>query len=127
MPATSKSQQRFFGLVRGVQKGKVSPDSVSPSIRKVAKSMSKNTVKKYASTPRSSLPERLVELMLYCLTEYKLFLEMKTPKSASLTDTYLSNLMQHTYENLNEDNKAIFLRLPLQMKAEVSYKILKQI
>ena len=50
MPAKSKQQQKFMGLVRAVQKGEVPKSKVSNAIKKVAKSMKKKEVEKYAST-----------------------------------------------------------------------------
>jgi hypothetical protein len=40
MPAKSKKQQRFFGLVRAIQKGDKSASTASPAARKVAGSIS---------------------------------------------------------------------------------------
>lgn len=57
----SKAQQRFFGMVRGLQQGKVKSSDVSPEVRKVAKSMSKKDVKDYASTNTKGLPEKVKE------------------------------------------------------------------
>ena len=48
MPAVSKAQQRFFGMVRAAQKGKMA--SPSAEVSKVASSMSKSDVKKFAKT-----------------------------------------------------------------------------
>ena len=54
MPAVSKKQQRFFGMVRAAQKGEM--DSPSPEVSKAASSMSKSDVKKFASTKHKGLP-----------------------------------------------------------------------
>jgi hypothetical protein len=40
MPSSSEKQRKFFGLVRAVQKGKVSPSKVGSGVSKVAKSIS---------------------------------------------------------------------------------------
>ena len=45
MPSVSKQQQKFFGLVRALQKGDVSPSSVSKKARDAAKSIKKSDVK----------------------------------------------------------------------------------
>jgi len=34
LPAKSKAQQRYMGMVHGVQKGTVEPGDVSPEVRK---------------------------------------------------------------------------------------------
>jgi len=50
MPAESKKQQRFFGMVHAVQKGELSPSEVGPAVRKAAKN---------ASTKHKNLPEKI--------------------------------------------------------------------
>lgn len=59
MPAKSKKQQKFFGVVRAVQKGEKSPDEVSPAAKKAAKSMSKKDVKDFAKTKSKNLPDKV--------------------------------------------------------------------
>ena len=59
MPATSKKQQKFMGLVRALQKGKVSPSKVSKKVKDVAKDMKQKYVKKYASTKHKGLPNKV--------------------------------------------------------------------
>ena len=44
MPSVSKQQQKFFGLVRALQKGDVSPSSVTKKARDAAKDMNEDTV-----------------------------------------------------------------------------------
>lgn len=56
MPAKSKSQQRFFGLVHAVQKGE--QDAPSEAIADAATSMSKSDVDDFASTKHKALPEK---------------------------------------------------------------------
>ena len=56
MPAVSKKQQKFFGIVRSVQKGEQSP--TTPEVAKAASSMKKGDVKKFASTKHKGLPEK---------------------------------------------------------------------
>jgi len=56
MPAKSKAQQRFFGMVRAAQKGEM--ENPSPEVAKTASSMSKSDVKKYAETKHDKLPEK---------------------------------------------------------------------
>lgn len=65
MPAKSKSQQRFMGMVHAHQQGELDtsnvPDDVMKEIRKAAKSMSKKDAKKYAETKHKGLPEEVSE------------------------------------------------------------------
>ena len=59
MPSVSKQQQKFFGLVRALQKGDVSPSSVSKKARDAPKDMKKSDVKKFASTKHKGLPRKV--------------------------------------------------------------------
>ena len=52
--AVSKSQQKFMGMVRAVQKGDMK--APSPEVAKAAKSMKKKDVKDFASTKHKGLP-----------------------------------------------------------------------
>ena len=57
--ALSKKQQRFFGIVRAIQKGEQEP--TTPETAKAAADMKKSDVKKYASTKHNKLPEKIEE------------------------------------------------------------------
>lgn len=61
MPAKSKAQQRFFGLVRSVQKGETPKKSVSKEVRDAAKDMSVKDVRDFASTKTKKLPNKVTE------------------------------------------------------------------
>ena len=54
--AVSKQQQKFFGLVRAIQKGEASG---SPEAEKAAQDMSKKDVKDFASTKHKGLPKKV--------------------------------------------------------------------
>ena len=56
MPAKSQNQQKFMGMVHAVQKGELSPNEVSPEVRKAAKTMKKKDAKDFASTKHRGLP-----------------------------------------------------------------------
>jgi hypothetical protein len=58
MPAVSKAQQRFFGMVRATQKGEM--ENPSPEVAKVAATAKRSDVKKFASTKHKKLPEKVV-------------------------------------------------------------------
>ena len=58
MPAVSKKQQKFFGIVRAIQKGEMAP--TTPETAKAAEDMKKGDVKKFASTKHKGLPEKKV-------------------------------------------------------------------
>lgn len=56
MPATSKKQQRFMGMVHAVQKGEMS--APSKEVAQAAKSMKPQDAKDFASTKHKGLPEK---------------------------------------------------------------------
>ena len=58
MPAVSKKQQRFFGIVRAIQKGEMAP--TTPETANAAATMKKKDVKDFASTKHKKLPEKVV-------------------------------------------------------------------
>jgi len=59
LPAKSKAQQRYMGMVHGVQKGTVEPGDVSPEVRKTAKTMKKKDAKDFATTKHKGLPMKV--------------------------------------------------------------------
>ena len=61
MPAVSKKQQRFFGMVRAAQKGEM--ENPSPEVAKVAASAKRSGVKKFASTKHKGLPMKKEEFI----------------------------------------------------------------
>ena len=58
MPAVSKAQQKFMGMVHAAQKGE---EPASPEVAKVAKDMSKKSAKDFASTKHDGLPDHVKE------------------------------------------------------------------
>ena len=56
MPAKSKSQQRFMGMVRAAQKGE---KPASAKVAKVAKSIGKGDAEDFASTKHKGLPKKV--------------------------------------------------------------------
>lgn len=56
MPAKSKAQQRFMGMVLNVKEGGKAP---SPAVAKAAKSMSKSSAEDFAATKTSKLPNKV--------------------------------------------------------------------
>ena len=56
MPAVSKAQQRFMGMVRAAQKGEMK--NPSPEVADAAASMKKKDAKSFASTKHKGLPEK---------------------------------------------------------------------
>lgn len=58
MPAKSKTQQQFMGLVRKCQK---TGECASPEIKKAADSMEVKDVKDFAETKHKGLPKKVTE------------------------------------------------------------------
>lgn len=91
MPAKSKAQQKFMGLVYALKKGDVKPSDVSKDVRDVAKSMKTKDVKDFASTKHTELPNK-VEMELEALIKkidekwsdkYKRSIDCNNPKGFS--------------------------------------------
>lgn len=61
MPAKSRVQQRYMGMVHAIQKGELDPDEVSPEMRKTARTIKKKSAKDFASTKHKGLPTRVTE------------------------------------------------------------------
>jgi hypothetical protein len=62
MPAQSKAQQKFMGMVHAAQKGDM--ENPSPEVAKVADSMSDKDAKDFASTKHAGLPDHVKEYIL---------------------------------------------------------------
>ena len=69
MPAVSKAQQRFFGMVRATQKGEM--ENPSPEVAKVAATAKRSDVKDFASTKHKGLPMKKTFKEFYQLSEKK--------------------------------------------------------
>lgn len=67
MPAQSKAQQRFMGMVHAAQKGDM--ENPSPEVAKAADSMSDKDAKDFASTKHKGLPDHVKEQLLKKLKE----------------------------------------------------------
>jgi len=67
MPAVSKAQQRFMGMVHAAQKGDM--ENPSPEVAKAANSMSDTDAKDFASTKHKGLPDHVKESLLKKLKE----------------------------------------------------------
>jgi hypothetical protein len=70
MPAQSKQQQKFMGMVHALQKGDMKPSDASASLKKVAQSMKKSDAKDFASTKHKGLPKKVKQEILNKLKEY---------------------------------------------------------
>ena len=76
MPAVSKKQQKFMGIVRSIQKGEQPASKFNKDAQDVAKDMKKKDVKDFASTKHKGLPMKkeilgkLKEMIRQELSEY---------------------------------------------------------
>lgn len=59
MPAVSQKQQKFMGIVHGLQKGTVDPSKVSGKAKDVAKHIGKKAATDFASTKHKGLPKKV--------------------------------------------------------------------
>ena len=92
MPAVSKKQQRFFGIVRAIQKGEMA--ATTPETAKAAATMKKKDVKDFASTKHKKLPEKKVA---------------KEEKTFSQKDKIMKRakpLHKHLYKNLHKGDSS---------------------
>lgn len=109
MPAKSKKQQKFFGIVRALQKGKKVPNA-SKKAKKVAKTISKKSAKDFASTKTKKLPEKkknvnesyLHELVSNAIDQFILEAEYKFSKikQINLDD-------KKTFRDVVDENKGV--------------------
>lgn len=59
MPAKSKSQQRFFGIVHAIQKGDLPPSKAHGKARETAMKMDPEDVGHFAETKHKGLPKKV--------------------------------------------------------------------
>ena len=69
MPAKSKAQQKFMGMVHALQKGELSPSDVSDKVKDVADRMDDKDAEDYASTKHSGKPEHVPKEVVRKLRE----------------------------------------------------------
>lgn len=70
MPAQSKQQQKFMGMVHALKKGEMNPSDASPEVKKAAQSMSSKDAKDFAATKHQGLPRKVKQEILNKLKEY---------------------------------------------------------
>jgi hypothetical protein len=70
MPAVSKAQQKFMGLVHALKKGDIGPEDVSADVEKAADSISDKDAKDFASTKHKGLPSKVEQLVRKMVREY---------------------------------------------------------
>lgn len=85
MPAKSKAQQKFFGMVRAAQKGELK--NPSKAVKKAAGSMSKKSVKDFASTKSKNLPKKIKESFSQKLTSILERIDPDLPTGVNVVPT----------------------------------------
>jgi len=98
MPAVSKKQQRFFGMVRAAQKGE---GASSPEVAKVADEISDKDAKKFAKTKHKGLPEK--KKMKESFTPHKMI--DPSTKKEYWADTYDKHLKYKKMGYVHEEKK----------------------
>ena len=89
MPATSKKQQKFMGIVHAIQKGEQPASKFSKAAQKAAKSMKKKSAEDYASTKHKGLPTKVKKEERDYKAEYKKF------QSSTKAKKYRAELNQY--------------------------------
>ena len=124
MPALSKKQQRFFGIVRAIQKGEQAP--TTPETAKAARDMKKGDVKDFASTKHKGLPEKKVskESVEVSEAEKKLPLVKMNKKASDLERDGNSKSMKRRDKIVNTMYANALIRSirKKKLKEETDYK-----
>ena len=129
MPALSKKQQRFFGIVRAIQKGEMAP--TTPETAKAAEDMKKGDVKKFASTKHKGLPEKKMkkesvseDAKMRRQSDEKLAAAHK--KFSSMDQSPANSFMKKRIEKeINRRKKTVKEAAELK-KAKINYKTTKK-
>lgn len=100
MPAQSKKQQKFFGMVHGLQKGTTKSSDVSAKVKKVAKSIKPDDAEDFASTEHTGLPDKVEESDGYT----------DSPEELKIKKNAVQSGMPKTRERRMEHKKHIKLR-----------------
>jgi hypothetical protein len=129
MPAVSKKQQQLFGIVHAYQTGKLSGNKVSAQIKKIAKSISPEEAKKYATTSHKSLKEILEHILqspAYTLLTLQEITTTATPQKVKgvVVDAFTSHMLLTVANRLSEHNKQKFLQYPLNEMVASAYKVI---
>lgn len=111
MPAKSKKQQRFFGLVHAYLNGKIK--NPSSDVKRVAKSMSSEDVDHFAKTKHEGLPEKVAE------TQEELAARWEAQRAAGLhMPSPVKQAPGAPYTSFLDRIAAMFAREPTQAELE---------
>lgn len=107
MPAVSKAQQRFFGVVRSLQKGDFPKSKATKDVKDAAKTMTRKDVKDYAKTKHTNLPEKVKKESLTSRQKFQLVCESVDAYN-QLFYKKLEKYGVHSPEQLTEEEKKRF-------------------
>ena len=109
MPASSKSQQRFFGVVKAMQKGDIPKKGRAG---KIAKSMNKDDVDDFASTKHKGKPEKVKrEMKVRNLIKKMVREELAKMNEGKLTEVSAGVNVFYFYKKANKDKNKFFKML----------------
>jgi hypothetical protein len=89
MPAVSKAQQRFMGMVHAADKGET---PASPEVAKVSKNMKDSDAKDFASTKHAGLPDKVREQIKSVVRE--VIREKNGISEMNVNDVHYKNIMK---------------------------------
>ena len=114
MPAVSKAQQRFMGMVYATKKGDMT--NPSPEVAQAAASMKKSDAKDFASTKHKKLPEKKVAKEAADFSQRDKVMKKAKP------------LHKHLFKNLHKgDRKDLFTNIFLRTCIRVIVMLMKDI
>lgn len=125
MPAKSEKQQKFFGMVYAYQKGKIPADKVSATVKRVAKTISPEDAKKYATSSTSEL-KTVMESFTYINETINDIMKLKKPDyiKGTLIDHYTAAMLKTVLSNLHENNQRALLSKSTDEIVALAYKMI---
>ena len=118
MPAQSKQQQKFMGMVHALKKGDMNPSDASPELKKAADSMSSKDAKDFASTKHKGLPKKVKQEIVKKLKEYA----NKMGTNTMGGDDYTSSKKGGLRDNDGYDNVDYNRNMPMDEGFKSEYK-----
>ena len=98
MPAASKQQQKFFGVVKAMQAGDLPKKGAAG---KVAKDMSKKDVDKYAGTKHKGLPKKVKQETMK-LSDIKKIIEQEIK---SLSEASMTRVTRQMWDKMDQEER----------------------
>jgi hypothetical protein len=129
MPAASKQQQKFFGVVKAMQAGDLPKKGAAG---KVAKDMSKKDVDKYASTKHKGLPKKVKKETMK-ISELKNMIKeeilslLEAPMDKTFSKDYegstkaFINHIKHELQSAKGSNKTVLQKMLKNLQTVAGY------